>query len=1003
MKTFYGPFRALERSFVSYVSGVNPGPQRAILVLCPSGRVAEYLKTQLVKQHGFISNVFFVTFAQLLSILDSQIVPLRKPLLPGDNLHDYLLKNLLSMPGLDRYHISRGFIGAVRSSLRDMADSLAQADILEEYLSGMTDPKLLEEKEHFAWLTQVYRVYQEKMDQIEGYRSYQTYFEDALQQLEQSAWLSGFADIIVYGFYELTGRQLEVFHALRRHYGVTVFWPYQAHPAFAFGRKFFETNILGLSGEVQPVEQQYDLLAAGPVLEKLFTTQSVNKTPSGLHVISTPNPEQELIFAVKEMQRLHEEKQIAYADMAVMAHSMEPYKSLLPDIWAQNGVPLQADFTFAWHTRSLGVFVTNLLSLARNGFDREDLLAVVSSPYFRHCHAWRYLIKESLARRDYAQWLDLLQPTVKFYDPQFLTWLTHTKEQLDALEKAASWEELRSRALAFLEENTDTAHLSAQEQNTWQTLTEVLQGFARYSAISEQAHAREFLDELFAKLQTQEFHQVIDMPAGVTVAEVGSLRGIGFRVVFVLGLNEKSFPQMIREDPVLKDSFRLVLRDRLGFWMNAKMERFEEERLLFFGAVESAREQLYLSFLRTDEEGKPLVPSSYLIELTRATHTDLSGSLVTYISSQPVKPADFTRLTPKELSWRLAAEHSPEQLYQTAGLWNESMSDTQQAARQLSGMGAVHERDGMIASGQEIFKDQQAHGFSASALQDLARCPMKYFFSKGVGLKDPDEAFSRSELAPNLRGDIYHQVLMDYYSHLLAEGLTGQLFDSALQERLDRALHSHYTAGSYKQFGIYPVIWDLILADIQGKLSAFIQQDNQEMGNYVPSLFETYFEKMYEPSAQLKLKLKGIIDRIDIDKQHHTFRIVDYKSGRHGGQDLSTDMFKHVILQPFIYLILASDTAQTNGLTPNGAVLLNINKGYAHQDLTAAGFESVQEKAAQFFGLLKQLIEQGQFFISPGDHCAYCPYAAICRKDSFHSLMRARHARLAQQLQEIKQ
>lgn len=1006
MKTFYGSFRALEKAFLQHLAADKPGPDNPVLVLCPSGRTAERLRSQLAKQQGLVSNLFFVTFSQLLARLDLEN-PARPALLPGDNLHDYILKNLLSAAELDRYRLNSSFIRALRASLRDLADSLADGAVLEEYINTLPEPALPEEdRAHFEWLVKVFNAYEKSMEQVPGFRSYKQYFADALAQAEHSAWLAHFREIILYGFYELTGRQLELFNVLRSHYALSVFWLYAQEPAFAYGRKFFETNVLGVSAESEALPLADAGTAAGPAMRYLFTDEGAEQVPPGLHFVCAPHAAGELFFVAKEMLRLHNEQGIAYEDMAVTARSLEPYKTLLPDVWAQNAIPLRADVTGALAARPLGTFLINLLNLARGGFEREDVLSVVTSPYFKHKNNWRYLIEESLAKRDFAQWQYLIRPALRNYDPAFLPWLEQTKQQLEQLEKPQHWLVLTEQARSFLLANTDTELFDGEEKNVWQSVEKILASFARYETIAPRAGAREFLEELLNLLREEQLHQIIQEPGGTAVLDVLNLRGLRFKVLFVLGLNEKSFPQLVREDPILKDYYRSMLRDRLGFWMNLKMERFDEEKMLFFSTAQAADEHLYCSYLRSDEEGKMLIPSSYIVELARAAGMSLGKGPVTYVKTrlaERLRETDFTYLTPKEVSLLLAARSAGDAFYQQAGLLDEATQLSLQAARQIASRGGLTERDGVITSGAQLFEQQNEKGFSPSALQDLANCPMKYFFSKGVGLREKEDVLSRGELAPNLRGDAYHKVLMDYYQKLLDDGLAGQLFESVLQERLDTALAAHYTPQSYKNFGIYPVIWELILSDIHDKLSVFVKKDAEKLGSYIPSLFETSFEGFYAPSEHIKMKLHGILDRIDIDRQHKTFRVLDYKSGRRGSADIAACMFRDVILQPFIYLILAKQMPQLTGLENDGAALLNINKGYGRQELSAAAFESIKERAADFFALLARLIKQGTFVITPGAACEYCPYAAICRRDCFHSLMRARHSSAARQLEEARQ
>lgn len=1007
MHIYYAPYRALEKQFVSHTAALQPGPQRRVLVLCPSGRVSMRLRKLLAQKMGLFSNVYFLTFSQLLAELDQEIPQPRLPLLPGDSLHDYLLKNLLSRPALGRYPLSRGFVSAVRASLRDMADALADPDVLEEHLLTTSDPALQEQRAHGQWLLQVYRAYLQEMDRVPGYRSYRQYFDDALHQAQNSAFLHSFQEIILYGFYELTGRQLELFHALRAQYPLTVFWLYANHPAFAFGRKFFETNILG-GGPAEALPEPWDELAAQAAAQALFSPQTATQTPQAIHWTAAPDPAGEVFFVAKEILRLHEQQGIALEEMAVTARTLEPYKTLLPEVFARNGIALNADFTLNFAARPLGVLILQLLSLARNGFERESVLGIVTSPYFKQKNRWRYLIDECLAQRDWTQWNDLVRSGLKHYDPAFMAWLEDCRRQLEFLTQPLPWDTLRQAAQTFLEENLDVASFQAAEQPVWAAVQKVLTEFTRYGAFAAHAQPGEFLEELLAALQQTQLHQTYPAARGVSALDALNLRGLGFQVVFVLGLNEKTFPQIIREDPVLKDDYRRVLRDQLGFWINQKMERFDEERLLFFCAVEAAQARLYAGFLQADAGGKPLVPSGYLTELARAARVDLTDpqQLCTVSDRllQRLTQTPLPLLQERELSWVLSCEGAEPESYRQAGLLGTAEENALQAARRLSSRGELGPYDGQVspACGAAIFTAQNRAGFSPSALQDMARCPMKYFLAKGVGLREKDEVLSRAELAPDLRGTAYHEILMDYYQKLYQDGLTGQLFDSALTQRLDEAVARHYTAQSYKQFGIYPVIWQLLLQDVRDKLADFVVQDAQHLEGYIPSIFETQFEKIYAPSPDLQIRLKGIIDRIDVNTARGTFRVLDYKSGRHGGKDLAADMFKKVILQPFIYLILAAQQPQTQGLQADGAALLNINKGYNRQELSRAGFEAVRPRAEQFIALLMNWVQQGRFFISPGEHCQYCPYTAICRKDAFRARLRAAHAPQNHALQEAK-
>jgi ATP-dependent helicase/nuclease subunit B len=68
---------------------------------------------------------------------------------------------------------------------------------------------------------------------------------------------------------------------------------------------------------------------------------------------------------------------------------------------------------------------------------------------------------------------------------------------------------------------------------------------------------------------------------GVQVLDAMAARGLGFRALFLIGMNEKLFPRYIHEDGFLRDRHRLVLSETLGYKIDQKLQGYGEEALLF--------------------------------------------------------------------------------------------------------------------------------------------------------------------------------------------------------------------------------------------------------------------------------------------------------------------------------------------------------------------------------------------------------------------------------------
>ncbi|HKH47909.1 MAG TPA: hypothetical protein VKM72_24900, partial [Thermoanaerobaculia bacterium] len=97
---------------------------------------------------------------------------------------------------------------------------------------------------------------------------------------------------------------------------------------------------------------------------------------------------------------------------------------------------------------------------------------------------------------------------------------------------------------------------------------------------------------------------------GVQVLNVTEARGRTFDHLFVAGLNRDVFPRGIREDPLLPDDLRQVLRRVLPD-VPVKRAGFDEERYLFAWLL-SASPSITLSWQVADDEGKPRSPSPLL-------------------------------------------------------------------------------------------------------------------------------------------------------------------------------------------------------------------------------------------------------------------------------------------------------------------------------------------------------------------------------------------------------
>ncbi len=999
MKLYYAHYPALENQLVRFVQASRTNPVDKWLFVCASSLIAQRLQTRLADEMGALANLHFITASTLLGRLDQEAPGETGSLLPQDHVRDFLIKEILSEPGLDRYPLSRGFVQAVKSSLRDLADSLADPAVLEEHLLSMPDYVLEQDGGRFAWLVHVYKRYLERENSIPGYRSYQVAFERALNQVENSPWLHSFSHIVVYGFYDMPGRQLELISRLRANYNVTVFAPYEKHPAYAFAKKFFETNWLSVPGAQDVNSSGHTALGDSAP----FVFAGSGSAPSSrVEIVSAPDVKGSVFYVVKEIHKRLKAGQ-HLADMAIVARNLAPYQDEVRQACRANCIPLDAFFTYPLSKYTLGTFCLHLLELGASGFAREKVLAIFSSPYFKEPrkNAWRRLASRSVVSRDVSQWEDLLAQDSDCRE-EVLAWIHSMQAQLQQLASSQPWETGVQNALAFLAAQVDETAFQAKDAEIYRKIQETISKINTYSAVRAQCRAGELVQEIIQALAALTFNEVETVRGGLTVTDAIRVRGLRFKTVFLLGLNDQEFPLVTPEDPILRDYYRYQLRDTLGYWINASLDRADEEKLLFYTVLTTATDHVCVLYNRYTSDGKPAVPSVYLAELARACELNLQAADAPRISGrmlERLRQCEVFSLTPKELSYRLIFSENPAEKYRTAGLLSADKSQGLAAAGALAQTGVLNAYDGIIDSGAELFSRENSRGFSPSALQELGACPMKYFFNRGLHLGEPEEPASRQSLPPNKQGTAYHEILKEFYQTLVDSKQLGNLFDAGVAQHMQQIVAQHYTENSYRVFGIYPVVWEIILENIRQKLSEFAVQDVKELENFVPRYFEQ--EVLMPPNNEIPIRLRGFIDRMDVDESTKKFRIADYKSTRKGTKDLAKDFFTRLVLQPVLYILMVQHIEKYQKYQTAGSCLLSIDP-YSKRDLTPEQYEYVRARSVSFLTRLTELVKTGALFMCPGEICTYCPYHLLCRKDAFKPLLRAQKSAQHALLEEAR-
>ncbi|MEK7289242.1 MAG: PD-(D/E)XK nuclease family protein, partial [Planctomycetota bacterium] len=484
---------------------------------------------------------------------------------------------------------------------------------------------------------------------------------------------------------------------------------------------------------------------------------------------------------------------------------------------------------------------------------------------------------------------------------------------LSSLPERASWS-VMSRQVARLLQNYIC--IPPEEEGRDRALMDKILGLLctlRTLDYGDEGVTQELFIDTFLEACRQEGMPLgLNNGGGVQVLDAMSSRGLSFRVLFVLGLNEKVFPRSISEEPFLRDHVRRRLSEVLGNHIPEKLRGFEEERLLFYLLLNAAAERLYLIYERSDESGKPKVLSHYLMDVLQKIEGApalAAGSMErpqqkTYIPrgiKEKLCNKESRLLTPKEAGIRMAFDRiNPTGFMKALGMEYEAFERAQRAQRSLEGYHpTLTAYDGIVGDVSLWWNRQAPRGFSPTALEIFGNCPFQFFVKKVLGLEPLEEPEHDEMIAAVDVGNLCHGILRDFHHYLMREKyFTTRPPEIHLEGLLHRVAQKNFHDMEQRLPMPYPILWETRKEEILTLLKRFVAWDmlHLEQTGYVP----TYLEKTVKLSLAditpghaptlcveedaVATIFKGKIDRIDIkyekDSGDMCFRVIDYKTGK---------------------------------------------------------------------------------------------------------------------------
>ncbi len=608
------------------------------------------------------------------------------------------------------------------------------------------------------------------------------------------------------------------------------------------------------------------------------------------------------------------------------------------------------------------------------------------------------------------------------------TILRKISNDLSSLPEQASWIDMGRKVIQLIQ---NYIHIPTQEMEPegsrsdaliMDKMVELLCSLQTLDCLDEEVTFDQFVDAFIQSYQREGIPIGLENGRGVKVLDAMSARGIPFRALFLLGLNEKVFPRAISEEPFLRDHVRRRLSEVLGNYIPEKLYGFDEERLLFFFLLNAARERVYLLYERSDEAGKPRSPSHYVMDVLQntksvssAAHGSGEGAQYDVYVHRGIKDKldkkELSLLTPKEVGIRMALNRiDPAAFFKAFGTNPRVFRRSEAAlAAQEKFEPLLSGYDGMVGTMAAWLNGRAHRGISPTALEVYGECPFKYFMGKVLELASLEEPELVEMLSPGDLGILYHNILRDFYHALIEK----KYFDAKRPEIAHHALlhdvaRRHFEEVERRVPIPYPIVWEIKKEEILAALAQFTAYDLDRIGRigYIPAYLERTI-KASPPGDVLKenprMVWKGTIDRIDLQKAGDIvrYRIIDYKSGKFIKENLIRSAIRGQRLQIPFYIVMAEYLLleeMQGGRIPRApanleeASFIHVaeevedkkgGKAIPEKAITGADWKDIEK---QCWATVKEFlhgIREGMFPVTLSEdagRCDWCDFAAACRK-----------------------
>lgn len=772
------------------------------------------------------------------------------------------------------------------------------------------------------------------------------------------------------------------------------------------------------------------------VRENLFNKKEPNEGfKDNITLIEARSRSEEVELIAKEIKELISEKKVKPDSISVVYNLIQNYSDLLRDIFELYNIPYNLTDRYALNTSQPVISVINFLEILEQDFFYKNIFRALSGGYIKIPEVdLSNLLRVSVNLKIISglyNWCNQLKSILlpaedefngetkylgRIYYQKALEDIERISKLLAPFNKKLAIDEFRleiKRLLFTLDIPVNVLNNGGKsvEKNVKavsyfiEIVDEMLDLLKLEYGTGNRYDLTFFIENIRTALTAARYNVKEKPGYGVQITTLNEIRGLKFDYLFVAGLCDGDLPT--RYQPEIFFS---------GKYAKKEARHQIEERYLFYQSLCSWQQHLYLTYPLQDEKAE-LSMSIFLKEFINSFSTGKKNSS---FYNESVYSVDslirlYGRSRNKEIEKLVSASGADKEHIDKAIVVN----DIRQHDTDYNSVYSGCLTEGLSEIEKQKVLDLKSAEYSTTQLESYAKCPYQYFAQRILKLEPPEEP--TEELESLEIGSLLHKILYEFYSEIHTMGIklagcsdadfqkAGELLFEIAQSKIDELQFSS-PVNFFEKEKILGAEGD----KEKSLLFMFLNTERESNTGFIPELFEAGFGRLKNPDSDSmprefragEVKIRGKIDRIDINRTNGQYKIVDYKLG--GKAIPADDLNNGIALQLPLYMYAAKELIKAQlgiDTVPVSAEIYSLKfklgdfgrkaikpvqtRTKLSEEETIAGNNKIIEICLDAVNKYVDLIADGKFNLSrlkdrDSKVCRFCSFKAICRITELH-------------------